>query len=61
MSDEYEDIRDRKVGPDGKCVLTGHPCTCIPKSLGHWCCWSFPTYPKTEDTDGNGSTKETDR
>lgn len=33
---------DERVGPDGKCVLTGHPCTCIPKTLGHWCCWSIP-------------------
>jgi hypothetical protein len=40
--DEYADIRDKKVGPDGKCVLTGHPCTCTMKSLGHWCCWSAP-------------------
>lgn len=40
MSDE-EKPRD-KVGPDGKCVMTGHPCTCIPKTLGHWCCWSIP-------------------
>lgn len=31
-----------KVGPDGKCVLTGHPCTCLPKTGGHWCCWSIP-------------------
>ena len=40
MSDD--DLRDRKVGPDGKCVMTGHPCKCVPKMAGHWCCWSIP-------------------
>lgn len=38
MSDDL----NHKVGADGKCPMTGHPCTCIPRSLGHWCCWSTP-------------------
>jgi hypothetical protein len=46
MADEekrpYELDKRAKVGPDGKCVMTGYPCVCNFKSGGHWCCWSFP-------------------
>lgn len=52
---EDDDASDRKVGPDGKCVLTGHPCNCIPKSLGHWCCWSIPSEPTENESKEGGS------
>jgi hypothetical protein len=32
----------KKVESDGKCPMTGHQCTCIPRTTGHWCCWSIP-------------------
>ncbi len=36
---------DNEVGEDGLCPLTKQPCKCIPRSLGHWCCWSVPRTP----------------
>ena len=52
---------DYMVGPDGKCPMTRHPCTCIPKSLGHWCAWSIPRTPEEayRATMGLGNETET--
>jgi hypothetical protein len=36
---------DHEVKSDGKCPMTGHPCTCTVRSLGHWCVWSAPRMP----------------
>ena len=54
---EEQDIRDRRVGEDGRCVLTGYPCTCIPRTGGHWCCWSIPSEELSQQASEGEKTK----